>query len=88
MQTTTTEPEQLMTYATAPAPCRAAGDLEQRLAFCLTAAVLAGRTHRVQADRALSRWLMRPVEATGLLKQFAHVSAAQRGVVLTKWEPS
>jgi hypothetical protein len=77
-----------MTYATAPAPYVGAGDLEQRLAFCLTAAVLAGRTHQVQADRALSRWLMRPVEAAGLLEQFAHVSAAHRGVVLTRWEPS
>ncbi len=88
VQTTTTEPGQPMTTTTTPAPALGAGDLAQRLGFCLTAAVVAGRCHQSQADRALSRWLMRPAEACGLLEQFAHVSAAHRGLVLIRWRPS
>jgi hypothetical protein len=88
MQITTTEPVQPMTTTTAPAPALGAGDLEQRLAFCLSAAVAAGRCHQSRADRALSRWLMRPVEASGLMEQFAHVSAAHLGLVLIRWRPS
>jgi hypothetical protein len=88
MQTTTTEPGQPMTTTHTPAPLADAGDLEQRLAFYLTAAVVAGRCHQSQADRALSRWVMRPAEACGLLEQFAHISPAHRGLVLTRWRPS
>jgi hypothetical protein len=57
----------------------------QRLAFCLDAAVAAGRCHQARADQALSRWLMRPAEACEVLERFAHVSAAHRGLVLIRW---
>lgn len=77
-----------MTTTTTPAPLADAGETMQRLAFCLTAAVVAGRCHQSQADQALSRWLMRPVEASGLMEQFAHVSAAHRGLMLIRWRPS
>jgi hypothetical protein len=87
VQTTTTN-RRPVTTTHKLAPALGAGDLEQRLAFCLTAAVVAGRCQQSVADQALSRWLMRPAEASGLLDQFAHVSAAHRGLVLIRWRPS
>jgi len=74
-----------MTTTHTPAPLADAGETMQRLAFCLTAAVVAGRCHQARADKALSRWLMRPVEACEVLERFAHVSAAHRGLVLIRW---
>ena len=74
-----------MTTTTEPAPALGAGDLEQGLAFCLSAAVVAGRCHQSRADRALSRWLTRPTEASELMERFAHVSPAHRGLALIRW---
>lgn len=74
-----------MTTTTVPAPAWDAGETMQRLTFCLDAAVAAGRCHQTRADRALSRWRMRPVEACEVLERFADVSAAHCGLVLIRW---
>jgi hypothetical protein len=86
MQTTTTEPVQPMTTTTAPAPALGAGDLEQRLAFCLSAAAVAGRAHPCIAAAVERYWLARPTEAAQLLAMHTHlVSSAAVGVVLLNW---
>jgi hypothetical protein len=73
------------TTTTAPALQPAAGELEQLLTHCLSAAQLHTGCHRTITDHALSYWLLRPLEAAQLLTDYHHVSPAHRGVLLIRW---
>jgi hypothetical protein len=65
-----------------------AGEVLELARVCLEAAVIAQRLDQGAADRAMDRCQRWTEQAGGVLRDFAHVSWAHRGLVLALlWSP-
>lgn len=60
-------------------------EMIDRLSYCLTAAVIAGRLHPSIANALERYWMGRMAEVEELLRLHEHCSPAACGLVLADW---